>query len=230
MRTDRHLAVRGKSRSPHVQNLAAAPRARGRSARLSKRARIAPRNQRLPFAPPEDWHEPAEDGRGYRIIQQEPGAGYRHVLTPGEVRQRLAEFPPEFLRQLEVVQFSRMTRKKRSLPCYGLQWGAAIYLYPIETDLVEHYHQPPKPSQQIEARMYGGRWEQVSSDTWRLTWTEAAIKDFYLNNILIHELGHLVDQRNGNSRDRERYAEWFAQFHGYSSTRRGRRRVVRRHG
>jgi hypothetical protein len=230
MRTDRHLALRGKSRSPHVQNSATAPRARGRGARLSKRTRIAPRNEKLPFAPPEDWYEPTENGQGYRIIVQSPGAGYRHVLTPDDVRRRLAQLPPEFLKSLEVVQFSRMTRKKRSLPCYGLQWGTTLYLYPIEENLVEQYHRPPKPSQQIEARMYGGRWEHVSGDTWRLTWTESAIRDFYLNNILIHELGHLVDDRNANARDRERYAEWFAVRHGYQPTRRSRRPIVRRHG
>jgi hypothetical protein len=63
-------------------------------------------------------------------------------------------------------------------------------------------------------------------------WTEEAIKDFYLNNILIHELGHLVDDRNVRAADRERYAEWFAVRHGYLSTP-GRRpagqKVIRRH-
>jgi hypothetical protein len=216
-----------------LQSAAAAPRPGGRGARVSKRARLAPpRNQRLPFVPPEDWYEPVENGAGYRVVVQQAGRGYRHVLTPDEVRARLSDLPDRFTRTLEVVQFSRMTRKKRSLPCYGLQWGATIYLYPIEEDLVEYYHLPPNPAQQIEARMYGGRWEHVGPDDWRLTWTEAAIKDFYLNNILIHELGHLVDERNWNSRDRERFAEWFALQFGYHATRGARpaRRVVRRHG
>ncbi len=63
-------------------------------------------------------------------------------------------------------------------------------------------------------------------------WTERAIKDFYLNNILIHELGHLLDDRNSRSVDRERYAEWFAVEYGYKPTRRlfaVPREVVRRH-
>ena len=63
-------------------------------------------------------------------------------------------------------------------------------------------------------------------------WTERALKDFYLNNILIHELGHLLDVRNSNSVDRERYAEWFAVEYGYKPTRRQfavPREVVRRH-
>jgi hypothetical protein len=189
------------------------------AAPLSNRARGGQNNERLPFVPPEDWHEPREDGRRYRIIVQSPGAGYRHVLTPDEVRHRLAQLPEEFTRTLEVVQFSRMTRKKQGFPCYGMQWGSAVYLYPIETDLVERYDQPPKPNQDNEARMYGGRWEHLPPNTWNLVWTEESIKDFYLNNILIHELGHLLDNRNSRQVDRERFAEWFAIQYGYQATR-----------
>ncbi len=184
-----------------------------------KRARGFHINERLPFVPPEDWHEPREDGRAYRTIVQNAGPGYRHVLTPAEVRDRLAELPEHFIESLEVVQFSRMTRKKQSFPCYGMQWGTAIYLYPIENELVEYYDQPPKPHLINEARMYGGRWEH-DRQGWRLIWTEQAIKDFYLNNILIHELGHLLDDRNSRSIDRERYAEWFAIQYGYKASRR----------
>lgn len=192
------------------------------TAPLSKRARGGQINERLPFIPPEDWHEPREDGKSYRIVVQRPGEGYRHVLTPDDVRRRLAQLPERFTRSLEVVQFSRMTRKKQSFPCYGMQWGTAIYLYPIECSLVESYHQPPKPNQANEARMYGGRWVQKNSHEWDLIWSEAAIRDFYLNNILIHELGHLLDDRNSRQIDRERYAEWFAIEYGYRPTRRGR--------
>lgn len=194
---------------------------------LSKRARQSTRNARLPFIPPEDWHEPAEDGRPYKFVVQDPGEGYRHVLTLEEIRQRLAQLPAEFTRSLEVVQLSRMTRKKQSFPCYGMQWGAALYLYPIEDNLVEHYPAAPKPSQLIEARLYGGQWIQDSPSAWRLVWTEEAIKDFFLNNILIHELGHLVDDRNHSYQDRERYAEWFASHYGYPASQAAQHRHPR---
>jgi hypothetical protein len=162
---------------------------------------------------------------------QEPGRGFRHVLTRDEIRGRLAELPREFTAPLELVQLSRMTRKKQSFPCYGMQWGTSLYLYPMEEGLVEHYHRPPKPSQMIEARMFGGRWIEEGGGRWRLIWTEQAIKDFYLNNILIHELAHLLDDRNTSHVERERYAEWFAIRYGARSRRRwAPRRVVQRHG
>jgi hypothetical protein len=138
-------------------------------------------------------------------------------VTIDEVRERLALLPARFQRHLDVVQFSAMTRKRRLFPCYGMQWGTSVYLYPIEESLVEVYRHPPTPQQQIEARMFGGTWAQAGN-IWQLTWTEDSIRDFYLNNVLIHEVGHLNDSRNTTSRDRERFANWFAIEYGYRAT------------
>lgn len=197
-----------------------------------RRLQLGSRDVHAPFAPPEDWHEPTEDGADYRIIVQDPGEGYTHVVTPEQVRERLSQVPQHFLEGLEVVQFSRMTRKKMTFPCYGMQWGAALYLYPLESNREEIFYVPPRPETINEAKMYGGRWDRPDPYTWRLTWTQEAIEDFYLNNILIHELGHLVDERNTNYIDRERYAEWFAIEYGYraSGGRQARlKKVTRRH-
>ena len=176
------------------------------------------------FTPPEDWYEPTEVlTPEYRVIEQEPGAGYQHVVTEREIRGRLAQLPEELLIPLDVVQLSRMTRKKQSFPCYGMQWGSTLYLYPIEESLVEYFAHPPRPAEFNEARQFGGRWEQHGSE-WYLIWSETSIKDFYLNNILIHELGHLLDNRNTSYTDRERYAEWFAIEHGLKKSRSKSRR------
>jgi len=185
-----------------------------RRPKQARRSSTGQRNAREPFAPPEDWHEPTNRNKGYRIIVQEPGPGYCHVVTQ-QIRERLAQVPKQFLEQLEVVQLSRMTRKKQSFPCYGMQWGNALYLYPIEETFVEQYDCPPRPNLVNETRMYGGSWDQPSPGVWTLTWSEKAAQDYYLNNILIHELGHLVDERNSGYVDRERYAEWFAIQYGY---------------
>ena len=204
-----------------------------REAPKSRRSNVGHRAVRQPFSPPEYWHESVENSSGYRIFCQSPGDGYRHVVEPHEIRDRLSELPEEFIEPLEVVQLSRMTRKKRSFPCYGMQWGATLYLYPLEESLTEFFYSPPQPTFFNEARMFGGRWQQ-EGNSWTLTWSESAIRDFYLNNILIHELGHLLDQRNSSYTDRERYAEWFAIEFGYRQTGGGQsrhpgRKTRRRH-
>ena len=187
---------------------------------LGKRARISSAALRGPYLPPEKWHEPREQTDGsYAVISQPAGTGYRHVLTEDDVRRRLAQLPQWMVQPLQIVQFSQMTRKKRRAPCYGMQWGNAIYLYPIEESLIELFASPPKPAQRIEASMYGASWLQIEN-RWQLVWSEQSIRDFYLNNVLIHELGHILDSRNSSHRDRERYAEWFALEHGYKASRR----------
>ena len=170
------------------------------------------------------------------MVKQPPGPGYRHILTETEIRDRLSQLPVHFLRSLEVIQLSRMTRKKQTFPCYGMQWGTSLYLYPLEESLTEYFYRPPRPNLVNEARMYGGRWVHEPPSVWKLIWSPASIKDFYLNNILIHELGHLVDDRNTNYADRERYAEWFAIKYGYLPSRstrggraKGKKEVWRRH-
>ncbi len=205
----------------------------GLSPLQQSRRRVSRRDVALPFSPPEDWHEPSGVAETYQILEQVPGNGYRHVVTSCEIRERLAELPPHFLRDLEVVQLSRMTRKKQSLPCYGMQWGPTLYLYPLYESLTEYFHRPPGPNIVNETKMFGGTWLEESG-CWKLIWTESAIRDYYLNNILIHELGHLLDERNRSYTDRERFAEWFAMEFGYRSTggsdsRRPRRKIRRRH-
>jgi hypothetical protein len=172
------------------------------------------------FSAPETWHEPVEQDN-YRCVIEPAGASHRHVVTEAEIRERISLLPTAFVSNLQVVQLSRMTRKRGIFPLYGMQWGPNVYLYPLEESLIERYAREPKPQLRIDSEMYGGVWEETGG-IWQLTWTEATIKDFYLNNVLIHEIGHLNDHRNRSYVDRERYANWFAIEYGYRASR-GRR-------
>ena len=214
---------------------AAAQSRRTRStSQVARRARTVPREEQNVYSPPETWHEPTYAGQAdYQIVVESAGDGYEHVVTPAEVRKRLAELPSEMLKPLDVVQLSGMTRKKALYPLYGMQWGSTLYLYPIEEGLVEYFPRKPEPAFLYEARMYGGRWVQ-SGEEWECHWTPKSIRNYYLNNILIHELGHLLDTRNTSYVDRERYAEWFAIEYGYKPAQRKKlaskaaKKIVRR--
>lgn len=169
------------------------------------------------FYAQEVWHCPTGNAE-IKYVVQSPGVGYVHPVTVDEVKDRLAQLPSQFTDELDVVQLSGMTRKRSLFPCYGMQWGTSIYLYPIEESLEEVYVRPPRPEQQIEARMFGGKWTQ-SGSYWILKWTADSVRDFYLNNVLIHEVGHINDARNSNFDARERFANWFAIEYGYRRSR-----------
>lgn len=172
------------------------------------------------FYAQDQWYEPT-DSDVIQLYRRDPGAGYFHPVTLEEVADRVEQLPAKYRQNIEVIELARMTRKRSLFPCYGLQWGPNVYLYPIEESLVETYTRPPRPEQVIEAKMYGGVWTQ-DGKLWRLSWTEHALRDFYLNNVLIHEIGHVNDTRNRNQNARERYADWFAIEYGYRASR-GRR-------
>lgn len=169
------------------------------------------------FSAPETWYEP-QGLSTIQYVQRSAGKGFIHPVTVNEVKQRIAQLPSRFTRTIEVVQFSPMTRKRSLFPLYGMQWGPNVYLYPIEESLQETYYRPPDPQQLIEAKMYGGVWRQINN-IWTLTWTPDSIRDFYLNNVLIHEIGHVNDSRNSSTASRERYANWFATEYGYRHSR-----------
>ena len=172
------------------------------------------------FYAQDQWYEPT-DSDVIQLYRRDPGAGYFHPVTLEEVADRIEQLPAKYRQNIEVIELARMTRKRSLFPCYGLQWGPNVYLYPIEESLVETYTRPPRPEQMIEAKMYGGVWTQAGK-LWTLSWTEHALRDFYLNNVLIHEIGHVNDTRNRNQNARERYADWFAIEYGYRASR-GRR-------
>ncbi len=211
---------RGNQHTTDAQKSQSARRRAGSTARPASgfRQRGSDRSQRTSiFYAQEDWYEPT-DSEVIRLQRQEPGAGYMHPVTLDEVRQRVEQLPARFRQPIEVIQLSRMTRKRALFPCYGMQWGPSVFLYPIEDSLVETYIRPPRPEQLIEAKMFGGVWTQ-DGKLWRLSWTEQSLQDFYLNNVLIHEIGHVNDTRNINFDARERYANWFAIEYGYRPSR-----------
>jgi hypothetical protein len=198
-------------RRTHSERQRGAGIARGHRHRGSDRA-AAP-----VFYAHDPWHEP-EETDVIRLLQEPPGEGFIHPVLLDDVRDRVEQLPARFRQPLNTIQLSRMTRKRALFPCYGLQWGPNVYLYPIEDSLIETFIRPPRPQQLIEAKMFGGVWSQ-DGDVWRLRWTESTIRDFYLNNVLIHEIGHVNDTRNTNQADRERFADWFAIEHGYRASR-----------
>lgn len=184
--------------------------------------------------PPETWYSPTESSsEAVKIKAMKPGKGFVHAVTVKDVTSTLERVSSSFLERLDRIQLTSMTKKKRTQSMYGLQWGSTVYLYPVPEDLTEHFDKPPMPAFRQDTEVYGAKWHQEGSRH-ILEWTDATVRDYYLNNVLFHELGHINDVRNTSSSDREAYANWFARTYGYplsdaSRKRRGRTSVRRHH-
>src|SRR5690606_16978487 len=66
----------------------------------------------------EKYYERSKE-HGYYVIVEPPGDGWRHVLTAGEIIQRLDRFPDPLLWRLHTVVLPTMTRKRQSMNCAG---------------------------------------------------------------------------------------------------------------
>jgi hypothetical protein len=162
------------------------------------------------------------EGEGIYFHVEPAGTNYLHVLTPAEILVRLHALPDNLLSRLTCVVLPRMTRKRKLFNIYGMQWDKTIYLYPMPASLrVGDEHSLPA-SYVAEARQFGATVEETPTGP-VIQWSLDTIKQFYLENILLHELGHTLDTRNSSTRDREAFAEAFARKYGRWPKRKPRR-------
>ncbi len=162
------------------------------------------------------------EGEGIYFHVEPAGKDHVHVLTPDEILDRLHALPDNLLCNLSCVVLPRMTRKRKLFNVYGMQWDKTIYLYPMSTDLRAGDHHVLDDALLKEARQFGATIEQHTNGP-VIQWTMETIKAYYLENILIHELGHTFDTKNTSTKDREAYAEWFARKWGRWPKRKPRR-------
>jgi hypothetical protein len=194
---------------------------------MSARRKYTPRQRKTTFreGPKSlyDFEKLIEgEGDGIYYHVETPGPGFVHVLTETDISTRLAELPAALLANLHCIVLPRMTRKRKLFNVYGMQWNETIYLYPMTADLrVEGL--VLGADYMAEAQQFGAI---VDKDAGVIQWTPETIKRYYLENILIHELGHTLDRKNSSRKDREAYAEHFARKYGKWPKRKPRRQAL----
>lgn len=141
--------------------------------------------------------------------------------TLAEIEQVLRTVPPPFLYQLGHLYLPGGSKKQlqvcRKTFFYGCYSCGAISLSPFPKKWLrrEYAHAPP-PHKKLEYDRVGAKSYQ-SGSTWVLEMSEASLKKFYLQDVLIHEIGHHVDwlRRSAGSKLTEEFAEWFATEYGF---------------
>jgi len=143
-----------------------------------------------------------------KIIVEEAGKGYFHPITPDEIASKLSELPHEFLKGLKAIRLCAITRKKKIFYRFGMYLSDNIYVYPFSESLkLPISDTKPKPSITIEFEKFGGRWI-FENNFWYLQFDKESLRNFYLNNVLIHEITHHYD-RASNEKNRENFADNF---------------------
>jgi hypothetical protein len=148
---------------------------------------------------------------------EDPGSDFHHPVTMCEVLERLTQLPREITGRIGVRldHLSMPHLRSPSLPAYGMQWGSAVYLLPIEASRIEKYPVLPSVIYRQELEKFGAQWKwNRDTDQWECHWSKEALRIFYLENVLIHEIGHLLDNRNTSVRKHEAFANAFADHYG----------------
>jgi hypothetical protein len=120
-----------------------------------------------------------------KTIGLEPLEGFIRPCTAKEVEAQLRSCSPEFLKGLRAVFILSGTRKQ-------------LKSYNPSTAFYGHYW---KCCEFLHAYPFG------RAD---LNW----LHRFYLRDVLMHEIGHHLDLLNTTRKEREHFAEQFAQKHG----------------
>lgn len=140
----------------------------------------------------------------------------------------LSTIPRQFLAGLRSIYLMGGTWKQNKVALgdlyhYGEYGWCSIYLFAFPRRRL-HWRskQLPKPDIRQEFERAGAAFRQ-DGDGWICAFDETSLRKFYLNDVLIHEIGHHVDRDNfwrpsgrGKSyAQAERFAEWFVREHGF---------------
>ncbi|MHB1455815.1 MAG: hypothetical protein ACYC0V_02760 [Armatimonadota bacterium] len=157
------------------------------------------------------------------IVAREPHPAFISPVTADEIRDVLLRVPPEFLVGLGTIYLLGGTSKQDTVAfsklfrygCYMYNRNIVLFAFPRRC-LAEYYDRLPPPDVMQEYTKAGATWENEGK-RWVLRFTSDAVRDYYLYDVLLHEIGHHVDRDNlwkTSTADSESYAKWFVEFHG----------------
>lgn len=121
-----------------------------------------------------------------KIIELATSDGFVRPCTAREVESKLMNCPSEFLKELRAVFILAGTKKQLK------GWGRSIAFY-------GHYWRRC-------VFLHAWPFDSVTDVDW--------LHRFYIKDVLMHEIGHHLDVQNITRKDREKFAEQFAQLHG----------------
>lgn len=148
------------------------------------------------------------------IFDRPVAPGFMRPWTARDVADVLVAIPPEFLSDLAGVFLLGGTVKQRSRtkPTYGMYSAGRIFLFALpDNGLVQRWPKMPKPSVAKEYTKFGATISPDGKGGAVLTFDQPSLRQFYLYDVLLHEVGHHVD-RDEHTDNAERYAHWFAEF------------------
>ena len=140
-------------------------------------------------------------------------------VSAKEIHATISRIPLDYLRGIKAILVPTGSKKQlkatKSLFIYGEYWMNCIFLHPYpRREMLLTNCNRLRPHELESYRRSGATIGKNEKGT-TVTFDERALKGFYLNEVLIHEIGHHIDKQRRPQMKREKFAEWFALEYGY---------------
>ncbi|MBL8203875.1 MAG: hypothetical protein JNM09_06560 [Blastocatellia bacterium] len=163
---------------------------------------------------------PAPDAELPILLEENPSKGFVFPVSGQEVLVHLRAYPSEAIEGITHIWLRRAKKAEfeaGALPLAEFICGSGvrvIVLYPWAKDLTLSFG-TMKPSAK-ELRQYAHWTEDLvcKRSQWYLRWQPEALKSFYLDHLLAHEIGHHVDwyARHWSKANRKQVEEFAEQY------------------
>jgi hypothetical protein len=135
-----------------------------------------------------------------------------------DIASVLVAVPASFLADLDGVFLLGGSAKQLRVATsdlfhYGCYQERRIFLHAFPRELMrQRTARAPRPNIVQAYRRAGVSWTRRGSK-YEIEFTDTTLRNFYLYDVLLHELGHHVDRRTRkhDKQGAERYAKWFAE-------------------
>ena len=158
--------------------------------------------------------------RTYPFIRVEPTHGeFCFPVTVDDIRSAIKRIPRQYVLGIKAILVppgsKKQTKAANSLYLYGEYWQSCIFLHPMPKSMLRmKFAGNLKPNQGEEYRRAGAKVSTTGSVT-EIEFNADSLRNFYLNDVLVHEVGHHVDRQIRTQSKREGFASWFASEYGF---------------
>ncbi len=143
-------------------------------------------------------------------------------VTTSELTLELGRVPGEYTEGLKGVFLLGGSKKEEKvffsqLSYYGTYWSNCIFIHPYPKKNLERYYKPPpRPHVLNDYKRVGALVKQDHAGGLTVHFTTESLKQFYLRDVFIHEIGHHFDDNySKGQKKREGFADWFATEYGF---------------
>mgnify|MGYP000067038661 FL=1 len=155
------------------------------------------------------------------LIQDNPSRDFFFPISADEASEAIKALPKDDslgITHIWLRRFSKTEYEKGALPLAEFICGSGvrvIILYPFPKNMIMNLGSK-KPSARKLKEL--GEWcsdIKKADGSWVLRWNLPALRKYYINNLLYHEVGHHVDWYNrywtmANARQAEEFADQYA--------------------